>query len=194
MTRTIVLVTTLLAVGAMTTGCSKGNAKTPKEAVLNFSKAIEKNDKDLFLASLDCTGEDRDFLASSFDSMALMADFAKQYEKAYGKDETGEMASGKIPTADEIESKAKFTEDGDKATASIEGKGSDLKLVRKDGVWKITMTDLPPKADREKVKKGIDALAGVLKDMKPKIGKLSKEEFTKEMGKQMAEAMKKTGE
>jgi len=176
------------------TGGGKGGAvakaKTPKEAVTNMSKAIEKMDKDQFLASTYLGEGGKEFAEAMFDTMAAMTAFGKEMEKAYGKDAIAGMVEQTPALTDEELAKLVIKEEGEKATAT-DPKGKPVRLVKKDGAWLVDMSeDVPKGEERAKALKEAKAMAKAYNDVRPKIGKgMTKEQIAEELGKAMKAAM-----
>ena len=158
----------LLGLAVAMGGCSK-DAKTPKEAVINLAKAIEKNDKSLFLATVNIKDEDKDAAGQLFDAMITAIDFQKSLEKTYGKDALKSVGSGPaddVPAADKVE-KGTVKEDGDKAKVTPADSKTGIDTIKINGIWKVKFDDIgagDTKAQNIKMaqamKKAIDATKG----------------------------------
>ena len=174
-------------------GCGAPEAKTPKDAAVNFVKSIHNGDKALFLASVDI--EDKELAEAMFDTMAPMLDFAKAFEKEYGKDKLEGMSMDEVPTVEEVTGKIEIKEDGDKATGTLPGKDDPIRLIKKDGVWKVDMSkDMPSAAERDQVMKMAKAMGDAVQKAKERIGKDSAEDVMKVLGAAMMAAMMGGGE
>jgi hypothetical protein len=168
-------------------GCGAPEAKTPKDAAMNFVKSIHNSDKALFLASVDI--EDTELAEAMFDTMAPMIDFAKAFEAEYGKDKMEGMSMDDIPTVDDVE-KMEIKEDGDKATGTLAGKDDPIQLIKKDGVWKVDMSkDMPSAKERDQVLKMAKGMGDAVEKAKERIGKDSAEDVMKAFGAAMMAVM-----
>lgn len=169
-------------------GCGTPEAKTPKDAAVNFVKSLHSGDKDLFLASVSI--DDKELAEAMFDTMAPMLDFAKAFEAEYGKDKMEGMNLGDIPTVAEVTDKLEIKEDGDKATGKLPGKDDPIELIKKDGIWKVDLAkDMPSAAEREQVMKMAKAMGDAVGKAKERIGKDSAEDVMKALGAAMMAAM-----
>jgi len=170
-------------------GCSAPEAKTPKDAAVNFVKSIHNGDKDLFLASISI--EDEELAGAMFDTMVTMLDFDKAFEAEYGKGKLQGMSVDDFPTVEEVSDKIEIKVDGDKATGVVPSKKDDpIKLVQKDGVWKVDLSDAYLREIIE-VLKLAEVMGDAIKKAKDRIGKDSAEEVMKVLEEAMREVMMK---
>lgn len=162
----VILATTIVA-----GGCSKA-AATPKEAVTNMAKGMEKNDKDLFMASIYAGDGNQELVEAMFNATTGLAAFSKDMEKAYGKDAIPGMARSSPLLSDDDLAKMEIKEDGDKATAKFPTGKSTLQLIKKDGKWLVDASkDLPPAADRNDIIKSMKKVTEAMAKVRPNIGK-----------------------
>ncbi|MCY2926662.1 MAG: hypothetical protein NT031_14735, partial [Planctomycetota bacterium] len=120
-------------------------AKTPKDAVLNFAKAFEANDKALLLSCIQASPKEQAVLEAMFDMATSMAKFNEKMIKAYGKEavaKAGVKDESSFPKSAELESKLTIAETGDKALATMEGKKEPMPLVKVAGAWKVDVATM----------------------------------------------------
>jgi hypothetical protein len=196
MNNAVQMMAMLLGAAAMLAGCSGGGgaAKTPKEAVANFSRSIEKADKALFLSTVNMGADDKELAGAMFDVMAVMVGISNDMDKAYGKEAGADLKKGApIFSAEEL-AKLEIKEEGDKATVKDpkDKGGKPLDLIKKDGVWLVDMTkQSPPAAERKKMIEQSQAMVKALGEVRAKIGKPG---TTKEsIGMEFLGAMMKVG-
>ncbi|MHC4982511.1 MAG: hypothetical protein ACYTF6_05010 [Planctomycetota bacterium] len=140
-------------------------AKTPKEAIVNIHKAVEKGDKGLFMANVNIA--DKELGEAVFDAMSAMLSFIKKFRNEYGKDKLGEDFAFYVPTAEEVAEKVKIEKEDGKATATLAG--DKTVLVEKDGKWKADMSDMDK--EPEIAKPMLKMIASAAKEAEKKIGK-----------------------
>ena len=158
-------------------------AKTPKQAFEKLLKAVADGDKATVAALLDAPGNLPDVIGSAATLVPCVTKFQEARTKEYGKDafktpdaEGAPPSMGPSP-GDMVEGLAKlkdtkwladvtFKEDGDKATATLKDQPQPIPLVKKDGVWKISLGDALPVKDMAKLKPLIDAAATALPKIK----------------------------
>lgn len=175
---------------------SSAEAKTPKEAAMNFVKSFQNNDKALFFNTVELQRpEDRDFASAAFDAMAAMASFKNAMVKAYGKDAVKDSVP--VPTTEDVD-KANITidpKDPDKASGKVGDDSSDKNFVRKGGAWKVLMKDVPPAEQQANMKKVFAAIVKGVAELKPKIGQqgMTAEKINEEFGAIMGKAMMPEG-
>ena len=165
--------------------------KTPKDALMNMVNAIKASDKKAFMDAVNVSEDAAPVVEAMFETMAMMMDFGKAMEKEYGKDalpEGGPAASAKMFDFDE--SKLQVKVDGDTATATMPDQDDKVKLVKKDGKWKVDLSDQMPPPDQRK--QMIESLAVMKKAVAAARSKIGKEGYTAEkvMQEFMAEMMK----
>jgi hypothetical protein len=154
------------------------SAETPKEAVVNFWKAIEENDKGLFMANVNVADKDKQLAEKMFDGMVAMRSVMTKLEKEYGKDEIAKAGKRGGPAQTfsykDIEAKVQIKEEADKATATMPEAGGEFvpPIVKKDGHWKVDLTqDVPTDQEREMAVKMFDRMRTAAKNAEKKIGK-----------------------
>ncbi len=172
-------------------GCGGGgakDAKTPKEACVNMTEAVETGDEALFLSAVHT--EDEEMAKAMFGQISAMYDYSKKFEAEYGK--APGKGGKKMPTSKDVAEKVKIKEDGDKAVATMPGQSGDMDLVKKDGVWKVDISKgTPTGAEKEKALKMSKTMADVVKEVTGKIGTegYTAEKIEKELGAAMMKAM-----
>ena len=177
--RSIVL---LLGMAAILGGCSKGGAATPKDAVANLSKSYEKGDRALYLASVEVGPDGQELAGALFDLTVAMKGYRSDMEKAYGKGAGGSRRDSGVLTEEEL-SKLEIKEEGDKATVKSPEGGEPLKLVKRDGAWRVDMTHMTPPADiRQRMIESMKARAKAVGEVRAKIGQpgMTKEKIGQE--------------
>jgi len=174
-------------------GCNK-TASTPKEAIVNATRALEDGDRGTFIASVYISDDGDELAGALFDFVYAHRQLRKAMEKEYGEAPRGLMGGKDDDTADEVEEKVEITEEkDDTAKAKMPGKSSPTGLVKKDGYWKVDMSEMAPKAEeREKALKNMKAMAKAANDVRDKVGKegYDADKIMLEMRKAMAEAEK----
>ncbi len=142
-------------------------ASTPKAAVLNMARAMEQGDEGLFLSSVNV--DDKEMAKVMFGQISAMYAYNKKFVAAYGR-APGKNGK-KMPTIDELATKVKIEENGDKATAEMPDKGGKMNLVKTDGAWKVDMgAAMPTSEQRDKTLKMARIMTGVVREATTKIG------------------------
>jgi len=184
MTKTAKLCALLFAcVIVVTAGCGSKKAKTPKEAVVNLTEAIEDGNKGLFMANVHC--DDKELAEAMFDGMVAMRSFTEKFEKEYGKDKAGEFSKMRQPSAEEVAEKVKIEEKGDKATARMPDEGP-MNLIKQEGYWKVDMSELAKQDQSGQMKEMMKRMATAAKKAEDKVGK---DEYKDKPGKIISELM-----
>ena len=173
----------ILAMGITFTGCGKHEgdlqgpanskvapAKTPKDAVMNLVRAVEENNKELFVISV--TIPDRELAETAFESLFAIADFVTEFEKAYGMAPLRRARLSKAPSYEEVEANLKIEINGDQATAQLSDRTPPMTLLNVNGDWKIDLPGRGPSPEnREQFLQGSRAIIKALKNGKSKIGR-----------------------
>ncbi|MHC4982513.1 MAG: hypothetical protein ACYTF6_05020 [Planctomycetota bacterium] len=168
MTKTIKLcVVCLMAVTVFAAGCKSKEAKTPKDAIVNIHKALEKGDKGLFMANVEIA--DKELGEAVFDATSAMLRFIKKFRKEYGKDKLGQDFAFHVPTAEEVAEKVKIKKEDGKAIATIAGE--ETVLVEKDGKWKADMSKIVAGGEKAKKIEMLKKMASAAKKAEGKVGK-----------------------
>jgi hypothetical protein len=205
MLRGLTIIAALAALGSGLTGCkpkAQPPAKTPKEAIVNFSRAIDNADKDAFLRAIDVAPEDMPAAEAMFEMDSAYVDLRGKMVKAYGKDAMSKLGeqfaevAKNVPTADEVNAKiiikldqTKDKKDAVKAEASMPNEKSSTALMKKDGVWKVALFQ----SDRPTAEK-IAKLQAVSKACKAVAAKIGEEDVTPEhLGRELTAEMAKAG-
>ena len=206
MVRSLTVFAALVILGGGVLGCKpKGvqPAKTPKEAIVNYTRAIESGDKAAFTQSIEVAPDEKDAADAVFEEGSALMALRKAMNDAYGKDGFSKLGekwaeeAKKVPTGDDVNAKVKITPESpadqkkvDRAEASMPNEKSSMTLVKnKDGVWKVALFQShKPTADeiaRAKV------LANAFRSVQKKIGQ---EDVTAEyLGRQLQAEMEKAG-
>lgn len=202
MRRAIQVGLVLLAGVALVAGCGKDEGepggpakvtapKTPKDTLMNMVNALKAADKKAFMDAVHVPQDATPAVEAMFETMAIMMDFTRAMEKEYGQEALagrGPMSGAKMLDFDE--SKLQVKVEGDTATATIPDEKEPIKLVKKDGKWKVDLSDQMPPPDQRK--EMIEGVAVMKKAVGAARGKIGKEGYTAEkvMQEFMAEMMK----
>ncbi|MHC4982512.1 MAG: hypothetical protein ACYTF6_05015 [Planctomycetota bacterium] len=169
----------LVAAAILATGCKSKESKeaevaktpkeaeTPKDVIVNIHKAMEKGDKDLFMANVEIP--DKELGEGVFDAGAAMVSFIKKFRKEYGKDKLGEDFELYVPTAEEAAEKVKIEKEDGKATATLVG--DKTVLIEKDGKWKADMSELARGGEKARKIEMLKKMASAAKKAEGKVGK-----------------------
>jgi len=178
-------------------GCGKKYPKagSPEQAVLNLRQALLDGNEKGFLNCIDADDNERRELGATFQSMQADKAFEEKVTADYGAEVAERMSGAEdspFAALEDIKPEdITVTEDGDNATAEIPGESKPLQLIRKDGVWLITMgRDKPSKEEADQMVSMMGKLTEVMNEYADKAGQgLSAEEFAQEMDAAMMEAM-----
>lgn len=194
----------LLAMTGLSVGADQAKNDTPKAALENMFEAMAKSDADTFASCFDATEDEAKVLRAMGAFMGTAVKFQKAMIDAYGDEGVMDNLKGLQRILDGTwKEKLKIEIDGDKAVATQEGEDRPLKLLKKDGSWKIAadsmlgdsvkLGDNPADLDKsvDKAVKMDQALAAAQKKVMPMIGKEGKtaEDIKKEIGQAMMKAM-----
>lgn len=181
---------TMLLVAGMiwTVGCGAPKADTPQQAVKNLKSSVETGDKDLFMATVLVNDDQKAMVEAMFPVLHESILLNQAVEKQYGKD--AKIKGGPDMDFAGLDDQANYKVEGDKATFNPP-KGDKLDLVKKDGVWKITMPDIPKGPQAEQFLKIAPKMVDVLKAAQKKVGKegYTPEKINKEVNDDMMNAM-----
>jgi hypothetical protein len=169
-------------------------ADTPKAVCVNFVKAVETGNQDLFLDSLTYEDKDEEMLVAMFGTISAGQKLHVKALEAYGPEGAELLVkNSSFPTVAEIEEKVTIEESGDTAKAILPDQNEPLELVKVDGVWKAKLPekDLPPAEQRPQAIAMMQTLASVMNEAAEKVGKegYTAEKIEKEMAAAMQKAM-----
>jgi hypothetical protein len=133
-TRTLALLTALTTVAFCAAGCGPKQASSPTEAIRLMAEAVEEGDREQFVAQYDAEGKEKEALGATFGMMTTMQEFNEKMKDTYG--DAFPAPSMKHFKPSDVE-KAEVNVDGDTATVKVPGQAGEMKLVKKDGGWKI---------------------------------------------------------
>ena len=152
----------LALTAALLVGCGTKEADSPEDAVQLMAKSLQDNDKDQFMAVIEC--EDESVAEAFFEFGATATTFAEKMQAEYGE----EAYDSPVPTDEDIE-EMKIKVDGDKAVAE---KG-DMKFVKTDAGWKIhlEMKGQGSPQSPEMAKKMFGAMQKAMEEQMDNIGK-----------------------
>ncbi len=191
----------------LVTGCGGAPTKeadTPEQALKNMQLAIEAGDKKALMDCFEVSSKQKAVLEAFLESLIAVGKFGQAMTKAYGEeaaikamrgvDKSKEFSAGNW--AEEVEIKI----DGDTATASRKRESQGLRLVRREGVWKIDGKSMfgVDEDTIEKVSemmiKAIEATTRATKQTMEKIGQpgYTAEKIVEELEKAIMEANRKT--
>ncbi len=133
-------------------GASLPDADTPKQLLSNMADIFADGRTDDVDSLIAPKAEGREELVGLLKSLVgAMSKMTKLEEAAIAKygDEAKELSKGDGPTSDmpfkDLKAKidkAEIKEDGDKASATLEGEDDPIKMVKADGAWYLDATDI----------------------------------------------------
>ena len=194
--KTKLMLVLLAAVMVAAVGCGKKYPKagSPKQAVLNMRQALLDGNEKGFINCIDADDNERRGLGAIFQAIQASKNFEEKVTAAYGAEVAEGMSDAEdspFAALEDIKPEdIEVKEDGDNATAELPGESEPLKLIRKDGVWLITMgRDKPSKEEVDQMVSMMGKLTEVMNEYADKAGQgLSAEEFAQEMDAAMTEA------
>ncbi len=127
---------TLMLTAALLTGCNRTDLSSPKAAAKTFFKAMENND--VATAKKACTGADDKSIESLAATMANFKKFSDAAKSKFG-DKAKNLDDLKAFDVDSID-QATVKENGNEAM--LDSKGSNAKLKKVDGDWKVDVSDM----------------------------------------------------
>lgn len=182
MQRTTGIVAALLT-GALffCAGCSKKasappKVSTPRETLKNMQQAVLAGDEDAYLACFEASDEEKEVLRHLYDGMVTTLRFERAMTKAYGQDavKMDDMKTAVRKMTDEKWIEKITIEVNDKtATAQEKDQQTIIRLVKKDGEWKILTKIVPDK-------KFMEVLIPLTQAMKDAMGKIGKDGYDAE--------------
>jgi hypothetical protein len=181
---TTIALAVCLAGGLLLGGCSK-KADTPKEAMETFATGMMEGDVDAVMAVSDLTEQQKPAVEAMCGALKAMMEFGKAFEEEYGESAEGTNMADEYKKMKEELDKVAIKIDGDNATAKTpDGKTMDLAKV--DGGWKLKISENMPEGEKaKKMAERMKKMEELFKDLKSKVGKMSKEELGKEIMKGM---------
>ncbi len=190
--------TALLAAGCGDDDNGNGNgtptADTPMQALKNFQAAMLAGDKDAVANCIDGSDKHIEFFADTCEMIAVTTRFQDAMKAAYGEDAV-KGGGEKNPFADENFLKGvEIKIDGDTAVATKPGDDEKIKLVKKNGQWKLDANAMMPEEEFEQAAMAMammKAMAEAQKGLMDKIDQpgYSAERINKELGQAMGKAM-----
>jgi len=187
----------MLGVVLIVAGCGGKAASTPKAAIENMVNATKDGDADACVACWDANAEQKKMIRAMGEMLASVKALDKAAEAKFGKDVWAKAKTpgdGKpgmdTPFADVDLNKLTVKEEGDKATVTMEGESKPLSLVKKDGVWKIVVEDMPEGPQLDMAVKMMKTMADAHKTALDDLGNAkSAEDVMKKLGEEMMKAM-----
>jgi len=169
MSRTVKRMPLLLMVAALAAGGCGDKADTPKEAAVNYCRAIEERDQGLFLANVQA--ENGTVATTVLDALAEMSEFFREFTKEYpdAKAEYAGAKVGRIPGYEQVEKAVAVevnADDANRATAKLPN-GVSLRLVRVDETWRVDLSG----ADASAVTQRYERIKAAARTARGKIGK-----------------------
>ena len=194
--RTSKTVALILGAVLVVAGCGK-SASTPKAAIEMMVNAAKEGDAEAFAACWDANAEQKKMIQAMGEMLASVKALDKAAEKKFGKEvwakaksAGGDAAKETNPFGDVDLGKVTVKEEGDKATATLEGEPKPLNLVKKDGSWKIVVEDMPEGPQLDMAVKMMKTMADAHKKVLDDIGSAkSAEDLAKKVGEEMMKAM-----
>ena len=175
-------------------------ADTPMQALENMRQAFLDGDKEAFAQCFDATGQQAEMVDAFCDFSIAASRFDQAMRKAYGEDAVTQAMGGgarNVPFEDDNWLKdVTIQVEGDTATAVKAGQGEDLRLVKRDGRWKIDAASML--SDKGATDQGVEQLTTmfqtmtrVVTDVSQKVGQsgYTAEKINQEMRQAMMSAM-----
>ena len=126
------------------------------EAAVNVTKAIDTNDKTLFLSNIHCT--DAELGDALFATQVATRDLTRAFEREYSRDKWGLFRGYRLPGPAEVAETITFDVRGDRATGRVPDQEHPTLLVRRDGGWRedveAEVSAQGSTAEREKMQAG----------------------------------------
>ena len=180
--KVLMLASTLLIIGCGDKAGPAGKPKkadTPKQALENMRLALLTGDEKAFVNCFEASQAQKQMLGSMCEFSSAAGEFQKAMEKAYGE---GSFKQNKVPNPGADLQDENWLEDvtikvdGDRAEVLRQGIPQGLKLIRKDGLWKIDSwsmlgaQDSPDDKDMDQAAKMFQAMTKAIEQVRPKIG------------------------
>ena len=179
-------------------GCGD-KADTPVQALENMRLAMLDGNKQAFLDCYDVSGKQAEVVSAFYDFTTAARKFDESMRKAYGDDAvTQAMIAAKDMSLenDKWIEDATVQIDGDTATVTLKGQPQPMRLINKNGLWKIDATSMlgataPSGQDIEQQIKMFQALTKAVTDVQQKIGQpgYTAEKVSQELAKATRAAM-----
>lgn len=142
-------------------------AKTPAEAIANLANALENNNQNLFLQTVQFDPSADKSLQDAAFNMFRQADLlARDVAKTYGLDQARDIDP--VPFREDLD-KLRIDEHGERAVATLpEPVGRAIPLVKRDGAWKVDMTDV--RGNQKEIAQRLNAMADVYANVHKSVG------------------------
>jgi len=148
-------------------------AASPSEAALNWVRAVETEDAELYMATIDAPAEHREYVRAKLPGLFALAAWTREMTDAYGPDALkGEFFSRPLlPKSKTIEGKLEVQRSGDSATVTVPGLGP-VEVVRRGDGWFATLPpgEIPPPEKQAEKLRIMRAFAEAFKAVRGKIG------------------------
>ena len=188
-------------------GQTTGKADTPRQALENMrSTLLAGNSKKAFLGCFDAPGKQEDMLVAFYEFTAVARQFDQAMRKTYGEEAVKEAMGGRNQDAEMKDENwledFKIQVDGDTATAFKQGRSQIFRLVKNNGLWKISgksmlgMDEKESDENIEKTTKTFQLMAEAVTDVSDKIGQTgyTAEKINQELKRAMMMAMMKAAD
>ena len=175
-------------------------ANTPKRALENMRLTLLAGDKQAFVGNFEAPAKQKEMLGALYEFASASSQFDQAMRDAYGQEAT-EKAMGGTKKGPQLHDEnwlegVTIQVDGDTATAVKEGQDDALRLIKKDGFWRIDAGSMlgdkgQSDEDIERAIKMFQLMADVVTDVKQKIGQpdFTAEKINQELSKAMMMAM-----
>jgi hypothetical protein len=173
---------------------------TPQGILENMRSALLGGDKQAFVDCFDAQGKQEEMIGAFYEFSVVASQYDKAMRKAYGDEAVNQATGGRsqsAPFQDEDWLKDITLQiDGDTATAVMDGQPEGLRLVKRDGLWKISADSML--GDTGATDENIDQLiqmfqimGGVITEVSQKIGQTdyTAEKINQELSQAMMMAM-----
>ncbi|NIA07640.1 MAG: hypothetical protein GWP14_08425 [Actinobacteria bacterium] len=177
-----------------------GKADTPQRALENMRSALLAGGKQAFVACFDAPAKQEEMLGALYEFSSVSTQFDEAMTKAYGQEAVKKAMGGankgmQLQDENWLEG-VTIKVDGDTATAVKEGQDDALRLIKKEGLWKINAESMlggkvRTDEDIERAIKMFQIMAEVVTEVKQKIGQegYTAEKINQELRQAMMMAM-----
>jgi hypothetical protein len=114
-------------------------AATPRQAILNVAKAIDADDKQLFMDNIYC--QDMQLANAAFTIAVATRSLTRDFEREYGKGRWGPFRDRRQAGLAEVAETVRIEERGDRATAVIPDQDTITVVVRRGEEWKVDLVE-----------------------------------------------------
>lgn len=175
-------------------------AGIPLGALENMRFALVAGDKQAFLNCFDLQGTQEEMIGAFYEFSVVASQYDKAMRKAYGDDAVKQATDGSVsvaPFEDEnwLED-VTIRVEGDTATAIKAGQGESLRLLKRDGQWKIDATSMLGEEgvsdqDMEQLTSMFQLMTKAITDVSQKVGQdgYTAEKINQELSQTMMMAM-----